>query len=326
MKISVVVPSYNRADLLPATLDAILAQTFPAHEIIVVDDGSNDDTVAMLQRYQPRVRAMPIANSGDLVARNIGLGAASGDLVAFCDSDDLWMPTFLETMTGLWRREPQLTAAYSNFVILQGDTTGTTSKFDTAPAGFWDGAREFGPDMLVFDTSLIERLIRYQPFFASCIIVNRIAFRAHGGWDEAASRIVGSDFATALRVAEHPPIGVVSRPLVAIRKHAGNFSADVQAMNLGDAEVLEIVMSTRPSLAPYGDQIRASIVRRRRDAFDIAFARRDFAAARAIYPRLGEIGRTPNIRIKYYVASMPCGLRDIVAASLLRLGSLRSGQ
>jgi glycosyltransferase involved in cell wall biosynthesis len=87
--IGVVVPAYNRAALLPATLDAIIAQTHPPSEIIVVDDGSTDATPELLGRYAPRVRHLRIDNSGDLAARNVGLRAAATDLVAFCDSEDL---------------------------------------------------------------------------------------------------------------------------------------------------------------------------------------------------------------------------------------------
>ena len=90
MNISVVIPINNRADLLPASLNAVFAQTLPPSEIIVVDDGSRGSTGTVLQRYKSGVCAIEIEYSGELVARNTGLRAASGDLVAFCDSDDLW--------------------------------------------------------------------------------------------------------------------------------------------------------------------------------------------------------------------------------------------
>ncbi len=86
---------------------------------------------------------------------------------------------------------------------------------------------------------------------------------ALGGWDEGVSRIIGCDFATTLRVAVAPPVGVVKQPLVTIRKHAGNFSADTERMNLGDANVLEYVMRTRPELAPLRKLIERSIGVRR---------------------------------------------------------------
>jgi glycosyltransferase involved in cell wall biosynthesis len=323
MNISVVVPSYNRADWLGATLDTILAQTLPPREIIVVDDGSRDLTRSVLQRYEPRVRAIRINNSGDLVARNTGLRAACGDLVAFCDSDDLWASGFLEAIAGVWRAEPSVRTAYGNFVVVRDDVWGTDSKFNAAPVGFWDGLRQFGPGFGAFDQPVIERLIRFQPFFPSAMVVNRQFFLALGGWDEAASRIVGCDFATALRVGEHPPIGVLQIPLVGIRKHADNFSGDVLAMNLGDARILEHVLATRPSLAPHRSLIQDSMVTRRRRAFDAAFARRDLDDVRHIYQLLPISARSLPTRLKRLVAGSPSGIRALLARLLLLVGSLR---
>ena len=325
MNISVVVPTYNRADLLPASLDAILAQTLPPNEIIVVDDGSRDLTGTVLERYKPSVCAIRIENSGELVARNTGLRAASGDLVAFCDSDDLWAPDFLEAMATLWRAEPNTKTAYGDFVVVRDGNRETTSKFTAAPAGT-EGLRKVGPDLGIFDQPVIERLIWFQPFFPSTMVVDRTFFIGLGGWDEAASRIVGCDFATTLRVGAHPPIGVLQRPLVGVRKHAGNFSGDVQAMNLGDARILELVLATRPSLAPYRMLIQDSMVIRRRHALDAAFARRDYGGVSSVFQLLPASARSAPMRVKHLVAGLPTGIRDATASLLLLAGSLRSGR
>lgn len=322
---SVVVPAYNRAALLPFTLDAILAQSPAPREVIVVDDGSLDDTPAVLARYGAPVRAVRIANSGDLVARNIGVRAAAGDLVAFCDSDDLWRPGFLAAMAELWRAEPATRAAYCDFVIVRDERWEEAGKFAAAPPGFWDELRRVGPGLGVFDQPIAARLLRFQPFFQSCVAVRRDFFLQIGGWDEAVSRIVGCDFATTLRLAEHAPFGVVERKLVGIRRHVGNISADVQAMNLGDSRVLEHVLATRPAMAPYAAEIHASIGRRRRDALDTAFARRDLAAVRSIDALLAPAQRSTATKLKRFVAGLPAPLGAAAAALLLAAGSARSG-
>ncbi|MBO1076773.1 glycosyltransferase family 2 protein [Roseomonas marmotae] len=320
--ISVVVPTYNRAELLPATLDAILAQTLRPAEVIVVDDGSTDDTPAVLARYEPRVRVLRIANSGDLVARNEGLAVAKGDLVAFCDSDDLWRPGFLATMAGMWREEPHLRVAFSDFVIIRDGVWEQTRKFAQAPAGFWDGLRSLGPPMSVFDMPIVRRLLDFQPFFPSAMMADRRFLLGIGGWDTSVSRLVGCDFATALRLAEHAPFGILQQPLVGIRKHAGNHSADVQAMNLGDAKILERVLATRPSLRPYESAVRASIAKRRMQALDTAFVRQDFSAVREIAAMLPRSGRPLPLRVKAGLAAWPASLRGPAGATLLSLGSL----
>jgi Glycosyl transferase family 2 len=323
MSVSVIIPAYNRATLLPFTLDAVLAQVPPPDEVIVVDDGSTDGTGAVAAAYAGTghaspVRCIAIKNSGELAARNVGVRAASGERVAFCDSDDLWRPGFLAAMDALWRAEPGLHAAYCDFLTVRDGVFGTDSKFAAAPAGFWDGLRMVGPDAGVFDAPVVERLIEFQPLFPSCMVARKDVLIALGGWDEGVARIVGQDFATTLLVAEHPPLGIVRQPLVGIRKHGGNFSADVQAMNLGDALVLEHVLATRPGLAPLAPAIRASIARRRGEALDTAFARRDFAAVRRIAGQFGTV--SGRARVKRAVAGLPEPLRAMVASVLLKKG------
>jgi glycosyltransferase involved in cell wall biosynthesis len=320
---SVIIPTYNRANLLPQTLDTIIGQTQKPTEIIVVDDGSQDATAEVLTRYGALVRHVRIHNSGDLVARNVGLRCATSDLVAFCDSDDLWRPDFLEEMTKLWTYEPDLTAAFSDFVIVRGGIWETDNKFASAPADFWLGARPAGPDLAVFNQPILDRLVRFQPFFQSCIVANRARFIELGGWDEGAGRVVGGDFATTLRLGEFPPIGVITRPLVGIRRHANNYSGDVEAMNLGDSLVLEHVLATRPAARRFTAEIVASIGLRRRSALHAAFTRCDFPAVIAIDRLLLPGQRRMMTRIKAGVARLPAPLSRAVAPLLLTAGSLK---
>ncbi|HEV2765833.1 MAG TPA: glycosyltransferase family 2 protein [Pyrinomonadaceae bacterium] len=98
MLFSVVIPVYNRAALVGATLDSVLGQEFEGEfEVVVVDDGSTDETPAVLARYGGRVRVLRQENAGPGAARNLGIGSARGEYVAFLDSDDLWFPWTLST-------------------------------------------------------------------------------------------------------------------------------------------------------------------------------------------------------------------------------------
>ena len=98
--ISVVVPAYNAGRYLARAIESILAQSLQAHEVIVVDDGSTDDTVAVAQSFGDRVKVIAQPNQGAPAARNRGLEEASGNQIAFLDSDDAWLPTKLESQ---WR-------------------------------------------------------------------------------------------------------------------------------------------------------------------------------------------------------------------------------
>ena len=94
---STVIPVFNRAELIRPTLDSVLAQDFGDQEIIVVDDGSTDDTRQTLATYGERIRVLRQKNSGPAVARNLGIAEARGQYITILDSDDLWFPWTLAT-------------------------------------------------------------------------------------------------------------------------------------------------------------------------------------------------------------------------------------
>jgi glycosyltransferase involved in cell wall biosynthesis len=318
LSVAIAVPTYNRADLIGPTLDSLLAQTQPADDIIVIDDGSTDGTHDVLARYASRIRVLRVPNAGELAARNLASRETACDLIAFCDSDDLWEPDALQTLAAQWQATPDLIACYADFRILRGATLQPGSKFQDAPGDFWDGLHPSGPDAGVFRSQITEKLLRFQPFFPSCMMAHRARFLALGGWDEDVARIIGNDFATALRIAMHPPIGVVRRPLAAIRKHRTNFSANTERMNLGDADVLDHVLRTRPDLAPLAPQIRASAALRRGHAMDSAFARRDFTEVRRIATLLPKGAATAKQKAKHAIATLPAPLARLAAGLVSR--------
>jgi len=90
--VSVIIPSYNRCQQLKEAIDSVLAQDFEDSELIVVDDGSTDKTPDLLADYDEKLTAIRRNNGGVSAARNTGIAAASGELIAFLDSDDLWLP------------------------------------------------------------------------------------------------------------------------------------------------------------------------------------------------------------------------------------------
>jgi hypothetical protein len=326
VRISVVIPTYNRARLLAATLDAVLTQTLPAQEIIVVDDGSQDDTLDLLKRYAPRVRTIAIENSGDLAARNAGVRAATGDLLAFCDSDDIWRPGHLEVMAELWRREPATRCAYADFVILRDGVWEALSKFTWAGrCEFWPGLRTDGPMYGWFDFPIVDRVVKVQPFFPSCMVVERQFFLSVGGWDERVPRM-GGDAATAMLMAEHPPLGVYrGPPQVGIRKHGSNLSRDDQALTLGTSRMLEQLLISRPSLARHAEVVGEAIVTLRLAALHTAFAHRDFQVVQEIEAMLPPERKPAPVRVKGWVAALPAPVRSAVAAGLLAAGSAKAG-
>jgi glycosyltransferase involved in cell wall biosynthesis len=97
MQFSVVLPVYNRAASIAPAIESVLDQTRPADEVLIIDDGSTDDIESALAPYKDRVRLIRQSNAGVAAARNAAVAAASGEWLAFQDSDDLWLPTHLES-------------------------------------------------------------------------------------------------------------------------------------------------------------------------------------------------------------------------------------
>jgi glycosyltransferase involved in cell wall biosynthesis len=117
---SVVMPAYNSGRFLGPALDSVLSQSRDDYEILVVDDGSTDDTCAVARSHS-RVRLIEQSHGGASAARNLAVREASAPIIAFLDSDDLWHPNHLETMLGLLQREPEAIGATSGVEILSSD-------------------------------------------------------------------------------------------------------------------------------------------------------------------------------------------------------------
>lgn len=119
MKVSIIIPTYNRARLVCLAIDSILAQDYTDYEIIVVDDGSTDETAAALEKYSGAIRYVRQENRGFGAARNRGLDEAKGEYLAFLDSDDLWTAGKLSIQVEIMDRLSEMAFAFSDFTILK---------------------------------------------------------------------------------------------------------------------------------------------------------------------------------------------------------------
>lgn len=121
--ISVIVPTHNSARFIGEALDSILAQSLQPEQIVVVDDGSTDNTAEVLGRYRDRrIQYIRQPHAGVASARNAGLNAARGEYVTFLDADDRWRPIFLEMMHAFLSEDPTAASVFSNFVRFEHGT------------------------------------------------------------------------------------------------------------------------------------------------------------------------------------------------------------
>ena len=120
-KVSVIIPTYNRSKYVTKAIDSVLAQTYRDFEIIVVDDGSTDNTKEVLKPYTDRIKYLYQENTGVSAARNAGIRAAGGQWIAFLDSDDEWLPEKLSIQMDYLSRHNEIVAFITNVKFILPD-------------------------------------------------------------------------------------------------------------------------------------------------------------------------------------------------------------
>jgi glycosyltransferase involved in cell wall biosynthesis len=211
LNISVVIPTYNQSRFLPYAVESALAQTLPPAEIIVVDDGSTDDTPTTLRRWLNRIRVLRQPNRGVAAARNAGAAAAAGELLAFLDSDDAWLPAKLERQEARFRKDPGLGLVHCGCEEVDGEGRPLRTRID----GLAGCVRD-------------ELLLLRRPVIlggGSGLVVPRSVFDALGGFDESLS--TSADWDLCYRIARRHPVGFVHEVLLQYRIHASNMHANV---------------------------------------------------------------------------------------------------
>jgi glycosyltransferase involved in cell wall biosynthesis len=152
--VSVLIPTYNCAAYLPAALDSVLAQTRPADEVLVIDDGSTDATAEVLAPYRDRIVCVRQANAGQAAARNAGLDRAAGDWVAFLDADDTWAPDKLERQLAL-ASSGEYVCVHSGYHVF-GAAAYVPTPPDAVRRGLYDLASLFTGFLILPSTALVR--------------------------------------------------------------------------------------------------------------------------------------------------------------------------
>jgi hypothetical protein len=322
LEVSVVIPSYNRADLIEETLESVWNQTLPPREVIVVDDGSTDNTEEVVNRFRPRVRYHRIQNAGPPQARNIGVSLAQCPWIALCDSDDLWTP-------GKLRHQARVAAygveyVFSDFQLVVDGHWEQSRKFESLPAGWWPAAsREPEPGIRILEEPLYEKLLRLTPVFQSTIMMTRRMFHHVGGFNPSFGRGLSEDFEFTLRCVQESPLGVSMESLAGIRKHAGGRSTNTMGSLMGSAAILRHSMEHHRLGPLHAATILDEISRRSSEAAHLAFAGQRLDLVRQLYPDVGSQHDSMKLRIKRAVAALPEPLGGMLCRSMLSLSDRR---
>ena len=228
-QISVVIPTFNRGAQIAATLDSVLAQTLAPLEIIVVDDGSSDETASFIERhYGDRVRLIRQKNGGVARARNRGLADAKGDWIAFLDHDDEFLPQKLELQMAALRAHPAANTAYCDWLSVDENGAPMPQRLQLTQQSWWKPAQgRVYPWILM---PHLSQFLRNPIFSMSFPLFHTQTLRDLGGFDE--KMVPSDDWDLLIRLAQNGEFVFVPQVLAHYVHHEAQ-----QHMNLETAYV-----------------------------------------------------------------------------------------
>jgi glycosyltransferase involved in cell wall biosynthesis len=204
--VAVIIPTYNRAELVGQAIDSILAQTRRADEIVVIDDGSTDATAQVLAAYGDKIHYLHQTNAGKPVALNHAMDAISADYLWIMDDDDVALPNALEMYLAFLQAHPEVDFSYSGYYEFEGDRP----PGPVAAKTFID-CLEFAPD------EFFIRVMMKFPFLMQGMLVPVRCYRRVGPFDETLPR--NQDYEMILRLARHFRGGRFAQPTFCLRIH-----------------------------------------------------------------------------------------------------------
>jgi glycosyltransferase involved in cell wall biosynthesis len=208
--VSVVIPTYNSATFLKDAIESVLGQTYSDFEIIVIDDGSTDDTEDVLRSFGERISYVKQENKGVSAARNHGIRLARAQYVAFLDADDLWVPQKLAEQIPLLDKDAGIGLVYSDWTIVSEQGVSVSSFHSSRPPA---------------SGHVFSELIETGFILTSGTVVRRSCLNEVGDFDESLS--IAQDYDLWLRICYRWKVGVVNKALVTKRSWNGSLSSNL---------------------------------------------------------------------------------------------------
>ena len=221
--VSVVIPTYNCATFVRQAIDSVLQQDYRPMEILVVDDGSTDDTVKVLSEYGDRIRLLFQANGGPAAARNRAVREARGEYLAFVDGDDLWLPGHTRALVSYASAHAECKVVYGDWLTWPANSDGSYTPLDLPAAASHPMADPAAGGWL-YGKLLFDSVIH---IIAS--LVHRSIYDAVGGFDEGLR--TGSDYDFWLRVSCKFPVVKLRTPVAVYRQNPASVTNTVRAEN-----------------------------------------------------------------------------------------------
>ena len=222
--ITVVIPTYNRAQFISETIESVLDQTYPNIEIIVIDDGSTDNTEEVVARYVPRVKYVKQKNAERGASRNHGLRLADGEFIVFLDSDDLLSPDKIKEDLAIFKRTPSVGLVYTDVLIV--DTAGNPIK----------PIKRRG-----YAGKVTEKLLGNNFISIGAHLIRTQLVRDIGGFREERELSGSEDWEMWVRLSTVTDFAYLPGVSVKIRTHPANTMNDAEGMNRSMSYALDIV-------------------------------------------------------------------------------------
>ena len=265
--VTVVIPTYNRARFIEEAVESVLAQSYPPLEVIIVDDGSTDDTASVCARFQSPVRYIRRQNEGAATARNVGILAAKGNWIAFCDSDDIWKSQKLERQMAALA-DTGAGWSFTDFGLIDpdgkrihADKSGSTKAFGVlaesgvAPAEHfarWLRLREVGSGsdtLTVYHGDAFGMLFLGNVALTSTSVFSREVIDRAGLFDPAYWRAEDTEFFH--RISVHSDVAIIMESLVDYRVgHASIMTGDAAPFIEYTLRSIREASLRRPRLSP----------------------------------------------------------------------------
>ncbi len=231
-RVSVIIPTYNRASLISQAIDSVLAQTFKDYEIIVIDDGSTDNTQEIRKKFDGRINTICQANQGIAQTRNQGIRQAQGSYIAFLDSDDFWTPEKLQEQVKVLDQNPRVGIVYGRMPIIneKGETIGMK------PAG-------------VSGKNLKELLELWGDIPTSTVLARKACFDQAGLFDTQLESM--EDIDMWIRIAEHYDLYEIEHKVLAYyRRHGQQITQNMVKVYEGLVKIFTKIQANYPQAPP----------------------------------------------------------------------------
>jgi glycosyltransferase involved in cell wall biosynthesis len=301
IKYSAAVHTYNRANVICETIDAILGQSYPPSEIIILDDGSTDNTEEVLKKYGDKIYYEKISNVGCGAARKAAIERCNHEWIALCDSDDIWHHDHLERRTALIEAFPDVSYTFSDF-----DSIGTCAqpgyhRLAEAPEGWIQKVtqKNVGDFIKVGDPYLA--FLEFNPAFMSGVAFRIDAYRKMGGINTEYSRRNSEDTDFTRRFLLLPDVVVAgdTQATWSYRRESDNMSLDQHRNIMGKARILEDHLHAGIVPAEYKQKVTEEILKTKKRAFYQAFYGKAYKDVREFFSEIPARDRTMHMYLRY---------------------------